>query len=574
MRTATTTNVTTAPTVSKLLLDYVYAHETARPDHLWLTQPTGGGAVVDYTWRQTLDQARRMATHLKNRGFAPGFRVAILSKNCAHFFMCELAIWMAGGTTVAIFPTETADTVSYVLTHSEASLLFVGKLDSWANQASAVPTGLPCIAFPLAPPAALTAFENWDAVTAGTEPLSGQPARAADDIAMLMYTSGSTGKPKGVMHRFDRITRAAEGIVGNIRSAIGPTEEIRILSYLPLAHVVERAWIECAGIVEGQGHFFFAETLDTFLKDLQRARPTVFVSVPRLWLKFQQGVFTRMTPQKLNLLLRIPIIGKIVGRKVLTGLGLDHVRHAGSGSAPIPSELIDWYRRLGLNLVEGYGMTEDFGYSCASSIALHAKGYVGSPLPGVQVRISDDHEVLIKSPGQLAGYFKQPELDAESFTGDGFFRTGDLGEIRADGLLKLTGRKKELFKTAKGKYVAPAPIENTINANPNIELCMVSGVGQQAPYAMVVLAESLRPHANEPLVRERVTTELTALLNTVNADLPDYERVRMVVIAREPWGIENGFLTPTLKIKRNRIEAAVAERVEQWYGQPGPVIWE
>ena len=571
MNTANTTNP-----ASKLMLDYIYAHEAARPDHLWLTQPTGGGQVVNYTWQQTMDQARRMATHLKSRGFAPGFRIAILSKNCAHFFMCELAIWMAGGTTVAIFPTETADTVSYVLTHSEASLLFVGKLDSWAHQASAVPTGLPCIAFPLAPPAAVAALDksdHWDAITSRTEALSGQPARAADDIAMLMYTSGSTGKPKGVMHRFDRITHAAEGIVSNIRSAIGPTEEIRILSYLPLAHVVERAWIECAAFVEGRGHFFFAESLDTFLKDLQRARPTVFVSVPRLWLKFQQGVFTKMTPQKLNLLLRIPIVGKIVGRKVLTGLGLDHVRHAGSGSAPIPSDLLDWYRRLGLNLVEGYGMTEDFGYSCASSIALNAKGYVGSPLPGVQVRISEQNEVLIKSPGQLAGYFKQPLLDAESFTDDGFFRTGDLGEVRADGLLKLTGRMKELFKTAKGKYVAPAPIENTINANPIIEQCMVSGVGQQAPYAMVVLAEALRPQVATPAVRDRVTAELSALLKSVNAELPDYERLRMIVVAREPWSIDNGFLTPTLKIKRSRIEAACAGQVDAWYARPEPVLW-
>lgn len=557
----------------KLILDYVYEHEAARPDHPWLTQPTGGGAVVDYTLGQAMDQARRMATHLKSRNFEPGFRVAILSKNCAHFFMAELAIWMAGGTTVAIFPTETADTVRYVLTHSGASLLFVGKLDTWEQQASAVPANVPCIAFPLAPPSAINAFEKWDDIVARTEPISGKPARAADDIAMLMYTSGSTGQPKGVMHRFDRITRAAEGMVKNMRDAIGPGHELRVLSYLPLAHVFERAWVECAAFVDGRGHYFFAETLETFLKDLQRARPTVFISVPRLWLKFQQGVFTKMPPHKLARLLSIPIIGKLVGKKVLRGLGLDHVRHAGSGSAPIPGPLIEWYRKLGLNLVEGYGMTEDFAYSNTSSISLHAPGYVGSPMPGVSVRISDDHEVLIKSPGQLAGYYKQPELDAESFTEDGFFRTGDLGEVRADGMLKLTGRKKELFKTAKGKYVAPAPIENSFNANENIEMCMVSGVGQQAPYVMVVLAEALRPTVGDPAVRERVTADLAALLKEVNSGLADYEQLRMVVVAREPWVIENGLLTPTMKIKRSRIEAAVANEVEGWYAKKGPVIW-
>jgi len=557
---------------SKLILDYAYEHESALPNHIWLTQPTAG-SVTDYTWRQTMDQARRMATHLKSYGFAPGARIAILSKNCAHFFMAELAIWMAGGTTVAIFPTETADTVRYVLTHSEASLLFVGKLDTWEHQASAVPAGVPCITFPLAPASARSSFAGWDAIVAEAAPIEGIPARAADDIAMMMYTSGSTGRPKGVMHRFDRITRAAEGVVGNMRNAIGPTEQIRILSYLPLAHVMERAWVECGSIVEGKAHLFFAETLDTFVTDLQRARPTIFVSVPRLWLKFQQGVFQKMPQKKLDLLLSIPIVRGIIGRKILTGLGLDSVKHAGSGSAPIPAPLIAWYRKLGLNLVEGYGMTEDFAYSCTSSIALNAPGYVGSPMPGVKVRLCEDGEVLVKSPGQLAGYFKQPELDAESFTEDGFFRTGDLGELRADGMLKLTGRKKELFKTAKGKYVAPAPIENTINANPMIEMSMVSGVGQHAPYAVVVLAENLRPTLVDPAVREQVTADLGALLTEVNRELPDYETIRMIVISRDTWNIDNGYLTPTMKIKRARIEAALAPQVEGWYSKPGPVVW-
>ncbi len=560
------------PESGKLMLDYAYDHESTRPNHIWLTQPIGG-SVSDYTWQQTMDQARRVATHLKSLGLAPGARVAILSKNCAHFFMAELAIWMAGGTTVAIFPTETADTVRYVLAHSEASLLFVGKLDTWEQQASAVPAGLPCIAFPLAPASARSSCAQWDAIVAGAEPIAGKPARAADDIAMMMYTSGSTGTPKGVMHRFDRITRVAEGVVGNMRNAIGPTEQIRILSYLPLAHCMERAWVECGAILEGKAHIFFAETLDTFVTDLQRARPTIFVSVPRLWLKFQQGVFQKMPQKKLDLLLSIPIVRGIIGRKILTGLGLNSVKHAGSGSAPIPTTLIAWYRKLGLNLVEGYGMTEDFAYSCTSSIALSAPGYVGSPMPGVQVRIGDDGEVLIKSPGQLAGYYKQPELDAESFTEDGFFRTGDLGELRADGMLKLTGRKKELFKTAKGKYVAPAPIENTINSHPMIEMSMVSGVGHQAPYAVVVLAENLRPTVVDPAVRETVTNDLSALLTEVNRGLPDYETIRMIVVASDPWSIDNGYLTPTMKIKRARIEAALASQVEGWYARPGPVVW-
>ncbi|MEO7392949.1 MAG: AMP-binding protein, partial [Ramlibacter sp.] len=464
----------------KLILDYVLEHEARHPDKVFLTQPVGDGKVVDYTWAQTVDQARRMAAHLRSLALEPGARMAILSKNCAHFLMAELAIWMAGGTTVAIFPTESAETVGFVLDHSGASLLFVGKLDNWPQQAPGVPAGIQCIALPLSPP---NAFDTWDAIVARTEPLAAHPQRAATDLAMLIYTSGSTGQPKGAMHNFAGITRVAEGIVARLHENLTGGVELRALSYLPLAHCFERAWIECGFFVDGSGHLFFAESLDTFVQDLQRARPTVFISVPRLWLKFQQGVFTKMPPAKLDRLLRIPILGRIVGRKVLTGLGLNQVKLAGSGSAPIPPALIDWYRRLGLNLNEGYAMTEDFAYSHGSGDNHRAPGYVGVPYPGVEVRLSEEGEILIKSPGKLVGYYKRPDLDAESFTADGFFRTGDLGERRADGLLKLTGRLKELFKTSKGKYVAPAPIENRINAHSMVELSLVSGVGQPDAYA-------------------------------------------------------------------------------------------
>jgi long-subunit acyl-CoA synthetase (AMP-forming) len=555
---------------AKLILDYIYDHEAAQPDKVYLTQPIGSGEVVDYTWRQVLDQARRMAAHIKSLGFEPGARIAILSKNCAHFFMAELAIWMAGGTTVAIFPTETAATVRYVLEHSEASLLFVGKLDTWEQQASGVAKGLPCIAFPLAP---ATGFAAWDAITAGTAPITGRAHRAPTDLATLCYTSGSTGQPKGVMHSFERVTQASKGMVDFLKLQLGPGVEIRMLSYLPLAHIFERAWVECASWVDGQLHLYFAESQDTFLQDLNRARPTGFISVPRLWLKFQQGVFSKMPARKLDRLLGIPLLGRMVGRKVLKGLGLDQVVLASSGSAPIPAELIRWYRRLGLNLMEGYAMSEDFAYSHASTPAFNAPGCVGVPLPGVEVRISDEGEILIKSPGQFVGYYKRPDLDAQCFTADGFFRTGDKGQRSADGILRLTGRVKELFKTSKGKYVAPAPIENQLNAHPMVEMSLVSGVGQTAAYAMVVLAEELRPQLGDAAVRARVQDELGQLLKDVNAGLADYEKLQMIVVSAQPWSIENGCLTPTMKIRRNKIESAVDEKVSAWYAKGSPVIW-
>lgn len=258
---------------SKTILDHVYEHESTRAGQVLLTQPLGHGQVLDITWGQALDQARRMATHLKEQGLRPGECVAMLAKNSAHFILAELAIWMAGGTTVAIFPTETADNVRYVLQHCEARVLFVGKLDDWGTQQVAVPASVRCIALPLAP---ATAFETWDDIVARTAPMAGRPARAASDLAMLLYTSGSTGQPKGVMQTFCAVTQATQGIIDwGLHLDGGQVQEHRCLSYLPLAHCFERAWIQCSALMGGHVHLYFTESLATFMEDLKRARPTV-----------------------------------------------------------------------------------------------------------------------------------------------------------------------------------------------------------------------------------------------------------------------------------------------------------
>lgn len=562
-----------ASLATPLLLDRIHEHVAAHPSQVFLTQPVGAGQVIDYTWAEVLDQARRMAAHLKSFGFAPGARFAMLAKNSAHFFMAELAIWMAGGTTVAIFPTETAANVRYVLDHSEASLLFVGRLDTWEQQKAAVPDGLPCIALPLAPVLnESTNVKRWDDIIASTAPLGGLPIRAADDIAMLLYTSGSTGQPKGVMHSFATASSAVNGILRH-REDLEGLEPSRVLSYLPLAHAYERSVVMCLSLMHGNTHIFFSESLATFMDDLRRARPTLFVSVPRLWAKFQQAVLAQMPAAQLDAMLDNPAMAAAVGKKVLASLGLDAVTQASSGSAPITAQLMNWYRRLGLNLLEGYAMTEDFCYSHRSSSAAKALGHVGKPYPEVQARIAEDGEILVKSPACMVGYYKQPELNAESFTEDGFFRTGDLGHYNADGLLKLTGRKKELFKTAKGKYVAPAPIENLLNVNPMVELSLVSGLGQPAAFALVQLDESLRPKLGQAEVRASVTAALKQLRQDVNAQLASHEHLQFIAVSGELWSMDNGCLTPTMKIKRNRIEAGFADVLTAWYASGDDVIW-
>ena len=559
-------------TATATLLDAIYDHEAAQPDRVFLTQPIGGGQVVDITWGQALDEARRMASHLKDSGLQAGEMVAMLAKNSAHFILTELAIWMAGGTTVAIFPTETADNIRYVLQHCEARWLFIGKLDDWATQQTGVPAGLRRIALPLSP---VTDGDSWDAIVQRSAPMPGRPARRPEDLAMLLYTSGSTGQPKGVMQTFAAITAATQGIVDwGLKLDGGLVVEHRALSYLPLAHCFERAWVECAALMSGHTQLYFSESLATFMDDLKRARPTVFVSVPRLYTKFQQGVLARMPAAQLDAMLDNPAMAPAVGKQVLASLGLDAVTRAGTGSAPMPPALMTWYSRLGLALYDGYAMTEDFAYSHTSSAEAHAPGRVGRPNPGVRSRLAEDGEILVLSPGRMKGYYKDPELTAESWTADGYFKTGDLGAYDERGLLQLTGRKKELFKTAKGKYVAPAPIEGRLAAHPMVELALVAGSGHPAAHAMVLLNEMLRPRiVSEPALRAEVESELAALLDTVNAAVASHEHLQFIVVANEPWTMANGCLTPTMKIRRSRIDSSVAEAVAGWYDKTGPVVW-
>ncbi len=550
----------------QLALDDVYRWEKTAPNQLWMTQPIGNGEVETYTWAQAMDQVRRMAAHLKSLELEPGTHIGLISKNCAHFIFADLAIWMAGHVSVALYPTLNADTIDYILDHSESKLLFVGKLDGWEEVQKGIPAGMPCISLPLAPP---NEYESWDSVTARTEPLQGNPARNAEEAAIIVYTSGSTGRPKGVMHSFAAIAASVDGS----EQIFHPTTKDRMLSYLPLAHVFERYFVELQGFRSGM-QLFFAESLNTFVADLNRAQPTIFLSVPRLWLKFQLGVFHKLPPEKLKRLLRIPLLNRVIKKKVLSGLGLQHVRLAASGSAPIPPDLIQWYRDLGLELLEGYGMSEDFAYSHASHPGHGRVGYVGNPMPGVDVKISDEGEILIKLPGNMMCYYKQPELTAECYTEDGYFRTGDRGERDEEGRLKITGRVKELFKTSKGKYVAPVPIENLLNNNVRIEMCCVTGSGQPKPFALVLLAEELRPKLSDSRVRAEVEAELEALLKGVNQAVEEFERLQFLAVVKDAWLIENGFLTPTMKMKRTKLEDTYGPKVEEWYAVGQRVVWE
>lgn len=553
-------------TTNKLPLDMVYRWEKAKANSVYMTQPIGGGKTVDYTWGRAVDEARRMASYLKSLNLPEKSRIGLISKNCAHWIMTDWAIWMAGHISVPLYPTLNADTVNYILNHAECEVVFVGKLDDWDMMKPGVPESVRCISFPLSPP---NDFETWDDIVAKYPPLEENVQRDADELATIVYTSGSTGKPKGVMLSFYNMAYAAEGGM----EVLGVGSEERMLSYLPLAHVFERTFVELASLYAGF-HLYFAESLDTFVEDLRRAQPTLFLSVPRLWVKFQHGVLQKLPKKKLDRLLKIPVVNKLIKKKILKGLGLDKVKLAGSGSAPLASDVLDWYRNLGLELLEGYGMSENFAYSHMSKPGRSRTGYVGESAPGVETRISPEGEIQIKSPATMMGYYKDEEKTRETFTEDGFLKTGDKGEIDEMGRLKITGRIKEIFKTSKGKYIAPAPIENRLMSHDAIEMVCVSGANQTQPHALVMLAEESRPKMADEAFRREIEESFKKLIADVNKTVDPHEQLAFIMVVSDEWSIENSFLTPTMKLKRNVVEDAYQEKVDNWYAQRQPVIWQ
>jgi long-subunit acyl-CoA synthetase (AMP-forming) len=285
--------------------------------------------------------------------------------------------------------------------------------------------------------------------------------------------------------------------------------------------------------------------------------------------KFQSGVHARIPPRKLKILLAIPIVGKIVARKIRDGLGFGNCRSYGSGSAPISPLTLRWYEKIGVNIGEGWGMSETAGLACGNTpFEARRIGTIGVPIDGTEIKLSDTGEMLIRSPGLFTEYFKQPDLTREVFDDDGFFHTGDKAEWdESISAFRITGRVKDIFKSAKGKYVTPVPIESKLSGNPLLEQICVMGSGQPAPVAIVVLAE-----AAKHLPKENVESSLKATLLDVNRHLESHERMSSIVIVNDEWTIENGLLTPTLKVKRDVLEDKYGTLISQQF--TSQVAWE
>lgn len=527
------------------MADESWLHEQI--DGEWLTLSCG----------EVFERALRIGNALRTLGLETGDKVAIFAKNSPQWMISDFALMLAGMVSVPIYTTAGEKTISYVLEHSGAKAVFLGKLEG-TTAAEATLRNIKVIAYPETNADTGLIDHHWNDLLA-TEPLQDIASPAISEMASLVYTSGSTGNPKGVVLSFENLAAAAQGFV-----EVQPeTEKQRVLSYLPMAHITERSVVSMASLY-APVDIYFSGGLDTFLADLQHAKPTDFVSVPRLWAKFQAQVFAVIPDNDLQALLASDQ-GEEIAASIREKLGLKHTKRFASGSAPIPPGLLKWFQGIGMPISEGWGMTETSGCSCANMpFNSEHLGTLGKPFSCVEMCLSDEDEILIRGPAIFKEYYNNPEATAEAFV-DGWFRTGDKAELRSDGAYRIVGRVKEQFKTAKGKYVAPVPIESVLGALPYVEQVCVLGIGRAQPMAIVV------PIEQEGQTPEQLAERMEADMNAINADLEPHCKLNCIILSADPMSIDNGMLTPTLKLKRDVIEAHYADYLGD---EHKGVIWQ
>lgn len=533
--------------------------ETSAPHALFLNQPIHGEWKT-WTYREAASEIRRVAAGLQRLALPQGTHVAILSKNCAHWILADLAIAAAGYVAVPIYPTLSGDGVKYILDHSDTKLIFLGKLDAFDQQRTGISDSIKKVSFPFYGP---EEGNSWNDLLKN-DPLSEIQFPAADHVASIMYSSGTTGAPKGVMLSFKAFDFVGNAIVKNFRIKQGQ----RFVSYLPLSHIAEKAYVEM-GVIYSGSSMSFVESLDKFSDNLREIKPNLFGGVPRIFTKLQEGILSKLPSPKLDTLLSIPLVSLFVKKLLRKKLGFEKTTLFVGGAAPLPVPLLRWFMRIGIPITEVYGMTENCGYSHGD----HGKnlhfGSVGRPWPEVKTKFLQTGEILVMHDGLMDGYYKDPVATACAFSTDGYLKTGDLGVADKDGFLTITGRVKDQFKTDKAKYISPAPIELKLLSNKDIEQVCVVGVGIPQPIALIILSA-----AGKLKTREALTQSLSETINETNSHLEHFEKLEKAIVLKKEWTVENGLLTPSLKLKRNELEKIYVPNYSLWYRQEGMIIWE
>lgn len=524
-----------------------------QPNKIYLKQPINR-EYVEYSFGEVAAKALKLVTALNGLGLKPGDKIALISKNCAEWFITDLAFMLGDFISIPIFPTAGEETIQYCIEHSGAKACICGKLDDKKAITQVLNNKPELVSIAFDYDSAPECQYQWSKLIEGSAPTEFRAEHYDEKLMSIVYTSGTSGTPKGAMLTYGAFSYASQAIVKHVGMT---ASEDRLLSYLPLAHITERVYVFGSSILGGI-ETAFSESLDTFIEDVQNHRPTLFISVPRLWALFQQRILEKMPQRKLSLLLKIPILNNIVKKKIVAGLGLDKARVLGCGSAPVSPALLYWYQSIGMDIVEAWGMTETFAYSTINYPFRADKiGTVGKPGLGIEMRLAEDHEIMIKGPALFSGYYQNEEATREAFNGD-WFHTGDIGSIDEDGYFSIEGRKKDNFKTAKGKFVSPVPIEKKLFEHSRVEMMCLIGSGLPAPIILVI------PQQFKNFDKARYARKAEKIIQDVNQGLESHEKIKGALMIKEPWTIENGILTPTLKIKRHVLEKKYHDIGANW----------
>ncbi|MGC6471363.1 MAG: AMP-binding protein [Parvibaculales bacterium] len=550
------------------LIERFYHWEKTTPDNIFLRQPKGDD-WTELTFAQAGQEVRKMVTALKQQGIKPGDHIGIFSKNCSHWILADLAIMMAGCVSVPFYASLPGDQLAEVIELGDLNAIFVGKLDDWNDgHVEVLSEGILTIKFPHYDGSPkVTCGLDWDELTGNAEPFAENYVPGLDDLWTIKFTSGTTGTPKGVMHVHRSPAMIMIDETKHDWMGITRYKQHRMFSFLPLNHVGERIGVELPAIWMG-GSLSFAESLDTFVKNIKDTQPTSIFAVPRIWTNFYLGVIAKIPEKRLNLLLSIPLVSGIVKRKLKTELGLRDIKIAATGAAITPAFIKQFYHKLGIHLTEAYGMTEVCGSMTNSPMRDAPLDSVGKAIPGGAVKIDPEtSEVLMQSPYMMSGYYKSPEKTAEVYK-NGWLHSGDRGTMDEQGYVRVIGRVKDAFKTAKGSFITPNPLEEVLAENDYVEQVCVAGLGIPQPIALFNLSE-----IGQKTDRDTVAASLVASIRDLNATRANYERISTAVIMTETWSQDNDFLTPTLKVKRFNLDSAYVDQYLDWHEDEREVIW-
>ena len=547
-----------------------YDWEEKFKDKPFLRQPFGD-SWEEYTWGETGQLARRLATGLKSLGLKKGSHIGLISKNCREWIIADLAIIMAGYVSVPFFPNLKSTEIKSLIEFGEVSALFVGKLENWEEMKNGVDKDLPIIAFPQ--------YENnsivsegfqWDEFISKFEPQRENYHPNLDDVWTIIFTSGTTGSPKGVVLSF-KINQSTDVMYTKNYNPLCVDFEGNnsFFSYLPLNHIAERIAIEFTAFKNG-GVISFTESIETFVKNLSDVQPSVFFGVPRIYTKFQLGILSKFNQKKLDILLAIPLLSNIIKKKLKKALGLYNAKVVVSGAAAMQIAQRNWFRKIGVNITIGYGMTEN----CAITTQLPGSnftkpGSVGKVQPQVEIKIDDStEEVLMRGPYMMLGYFNDKIITNNTIK-DGWLHTGDKGRIDSDGYLYITGRVKDTFKTSKGEFIDPGKIEAMFGEVDFFDQICVVGLGIPQPIMLVNISE-----VGKKLEKNDLENKLTEKLNSVNEQSFNYKKVAKIIICKDLWTPENEILTPTMKIKRGNVDKLYQDNYLGWYNNSKKIVWE